>query len=49
MPLRRWVGRPIQAPGTAAGNDGISVKLSALNCRYEPLQREHALADLIAT
>ncbi len=30
-------------------NDGISVKLSALNCRYEPLQYQRAVPELIET
>jgi RHH-type transcriptional regulator, proline utilization regulon repressor / proline dehydrogenase / delta 1-pyrroline-5-carboxylate dehydrogenase len=42
----------IDAIGTAAGNDplparpGISVKLSALHPRYEPVSRERVLAEL---
>jgi RHH-type proline utilization regulon transcriptional repressor/proline dehydrogenase/delta 1-pyrroline-5-carboxylate dehydrogenase len=43
------VGRQADTGVDSSCNDGISVKLSALNCRYEPLQREHALADLIAS
>ena len=38
--------------GAARGNDirtnpGISVKLSALHCRYDPLQREAVMRDLV--
>jgi RHH-type proline utilization regulon transcriptional repressor/proline dehydrogenase/delta 1-pyrroline-5-carboxylate dehydrogenase len=42
----------IAAIGRRAGNDalpkrpGISVKLSALHPRYEPLSREHVLSEL---
>lgn len=41
------VGRRAATSGSSAGNDGISVKLSALNCRYEPLQSAHAVPELI--
>jgi RHH-type proline utilization regulon transcriptional repressor/proline dehydrogenase/delta 1-pyrroline-5-carboxylate dehydrogenase len=41
------VGQGADRRAPSACNDGISVKLSALNCRYEPLQRQHAVADLI--
>jgi RHH-type proline utilization regulon transcriptional repressor/proline dehydrogenase/delta 1-pyrroline-5-carboxylate dehydrogenase len=41
------VGRRAAARGSSAANDGVSVKLSALNCRYEPLQFEHAVPQLI--
>lgn len=43
----------IHAIGKSAGNDalpkrpGISVKLSALHARYEPLSRERVLAELV--
>jgi RHH-type proline utilization regulon transcriptional repressor/proline dehydrogenase/delta 1-pyrroline-5-carboxylate dehydrogenase len=43
----------IEAIGTTAGNDalpwrpGISVKLSALHPRYEPLSRDRVLAELV--
>jgi RHH-type transcriptional regulator, proline utilization regulon repressor / proline dehydrogenase / delta 1-pyrroline-5-carboxylate dehydrogenase len=43
------VGRRADRRVDSARNDGVSVKLSALNCRYEPLQREHAVAELIGT
>jgi RHH-type transcriptional regulator, proline utilization regulon repressor / proline dehydrogenase / delta 1-pyrroline-5-carboxylate dehydrogenase len=32
--------------GSSAAGDGISVKLSALNCRYEPLQHQHVVPEL---
>jgi RHH-type transcriptional regulator, proline utilization regulon repressor / proline dehydrogenase / delta 1-pyrroline-5-carboxylate dehydrogenase len=41
------VGRQADRASASACNDGISVKLSALNCRYEPLQSEHAIAELV--
>ena len=33
--------------GSARGNDGVSIKLSALDCRYESLQRAQAVPRLI--
>jgi RHH-type proline utilization regulon transcriptional repressor/proline dehydrogenase/delta 1-pyrroline-5-carboxylate dehydrogenase len=45
--------RAIEAIGKSAGNDtlprrpGISVKLSALHPRYEPLSRDRVLAELV--
>ena len=41
------VGRRADRRGSSSRNDGISVKLSALNCRYEPLQRAHCVPELI--
>jgi RHH-type transcriptional regulator, proline utilization regulon repressor / proline dehydrogenase / delta 1-pyrroline-5-carboxylate dehydrogenase len=41
------VGTGADRRGSSARNDGISVKLSALNCRYEPLQSAHAVPELI--
>ncbi|HEY5019526.1 MAG TPA: proline dehydrogenase family protein, partial [Steroidobacteraceae bacterium] len=41
------VGQRADPRAPSVCNDGISVKLSALNCRYEPLQREHAVPELI--
>ncbi len=35
------------APGAVEGNDGISIKLSALHPRYEDAQRERVLAELV--
>jgi RHH-type transcriptional regulator, proline utilization regulon repressor / proline dehydrogenase / delta 1-pyrroline-5-carboxylate dehydrogenase len=43
------VGARAQRGVPSGLNDGISVKLSALNCRYEPLQRAHAVPELIAS
>jgi RHH-type proline utilization regulon transcriptional repressor/proline dehydrogenase/delta 1-pyrroline-5-carboxylate dehydrogenase len=43
------VGARAARGGSSGRNDGISVKLSALNCRYEPLQRAHAVPELIAS
>jgi RHH-type proline utilization regulon transcriptional repressor/proline dehydrogenase/delta 1-pyrroline-5-carboxylate dehydrogenase len=40
------VGARAQRAGPSGRNDGVSVKLSALNCRYEPLQRAHAVPEL---
>ncbi len=42
------VGAHADRRGSSSRNDGISVKLSALDCRYEPLQRAHAIPALIA-
>jgi RHH-type proline utilization regulon transcriptional repressor/proline dehydrogenase/delta 1-pyrroline-5-carboxylate dehydrogenase len=42
------VGARADRRGSSSRNDGISVKLSALDCRYEPLQRAHAVPALIA-
>jgi len=42
------VGAQADRRGSSSRNDGISVKLSALNCRYEPLQRAHAVPELVA-
>jgi RHH-type proline utilization regulon transcriptional repressor/proline dehydrogenase/delta 1-pyrroline-5-carboxylate dehydrogenase len=41
------VGQRADRRGSSSRNDGISVKLSALNCRYEPLQRAHAVPQLV--
>ena len=41
------VGARADRRGSSSRNDGISVKLSALHCRYEPLQRAHAVPELI--
>ncbi len=43
------VGQRADRCAASACNDGISVKLSALNCRYEPRQRAHAVPELIDT
>jgi RHH-type proline utilization regulon transcriptional repressor/proline dehydrogenase/delta 1-pyrroline-5-carboxylate dehydrogenase len=43
------VGQHADRRGSSSRNDGVSVKLSALNCRYEPLQRAHAVPELIET
>ncbi|HEY3808641.1 MAG TPA: bifunctional proline dehydrogenase/L-glutamate gamma-semialdehyde dehydrogenase PutA [Steroidobacteraceae bacterium] len=42
------VGAQADRRGSSNRNDGISVKLSALDCRYEPLQRAHSVPALIA-
>ena len=42
------VGAHADRRGSSSRNDGISVKLSALDCRYEPLQHAHAVPTLIA-
>jgi RHH-type proline utilization regulon transcriptional repressor/proline dehydrogenase/delta 1-pyrroline-5-carboxylate dehydrogenase len=41
------VGAGAARAGPSAGNDGVSVKLSALDCRCEPLQRRHTVPRLI--
>ena len=43
------IAQATQPGGTPAGNDGISIKLSALHPRYEDAQRERVLAELVPT
>ncbi|HEY6452148.1 MAG TPA: bifunctional proline dehydrogenase/L-glutamate gamma-semialdehyde dehydrogenase PutA [Steroidobacteraceae bacterium] len=43
------VGARADAGIASERNDGVSVKLSALNCRYEPLQRGHVVPELTRT
>ena len=41
------IAQATQAGSNPAGNDGISIKLSALHPRYEDAQRERVLAELV--
>ena len=43
----RAIATQADAGGEVAGNDGISIKLSALHPRYEDAQRERVLAELV--
>ena len=41
------IARTADAQGSPAGNDGISIKLSALHPRYEDLQHGRVMAELV--